>query len=75
MKKIITIDGMHCSHCQARVEQALNSLDGVTAQVSLKKGQATVRLAQPIDDAELIKAVADAGYTVTTISERKGLFQ
>lgn len=75
MKKTINIEGMHCSHCQARVEQALNSLAGVTAQVNLKKGQATVRLTQPVDDAELIKAVAEAGYTVTAISERKGLFQ
>jgi copper chaperone CopZ len=32
MKKEISIKGMNCAHCQARVEKALNSLPGVTAK-------------------------------------------
>ena len=33
----ISIDGMHCSHCVRRVENALNLQDGVWAKVSLEK--------------------------------------
>lgn len=32
MKKIMEIKGMTCEHCQARVEKALNSIDGVEAK-------------------------------------------
>ena len=42
MQKILMIDGMSCGHCSARVEQALNALDGVTAKVELKKKRAVV---------------------------------
>ena len=74
MKKILKIEGMSCAHCQGRVEKALNSLDGVTAKVDLKKAQAIVRLGAPVDDAVLTAAVAAAGYTVTSIQESRGIF-
>ncbi|MDW7658029.1 MAG: cation transporter [Bacillota bacterium] len=75
MKKTIKIEGMSCAHCQARVEKALNSLAGVEAKVDLKKGQATVRLTTAVSDADLTRAVDEAGYTVTAITENKGLFR
>ena len=75
MKKTIKIEGMSCGHCQARVEKALNSIDGVAAKVDLKKGQATVRMETAVSDADLTRAVEEAGYTVTAIDESKGLFR
>lgn len=75
MKKTIKIEGMSCSHCQARVEKALNGIAGVTAKVDLKKGQATVRSEAAVSDADLSRAVEEAGYTVTAIDESKGLFR
>ena len=36
MEKKMVIEGMMCAHCQARVEQALNALPGVAAQVDLQ---------------------------------------
>lgn len=75
MKKTIKIEGMSCSHCQARVEKALNGIAGVTAKVDLKKGQATVRSEATVSDADLSRAVEEAGYTVTAIDESKGLFR
>lgn len=74
MKKIITINGMTCEHCKARVEKALNGLEGVEAKVDLKKKQAAVTLSTAVDDAVLKSAVADAGYEVVSIEEKKGLF-
>jgi len=74
MKKVIAIEGMTCGHCQARVEKALNSVDGVKAKVDLKKNNATVEADSTISDDLLKKTVEEAGYTVTSIEEKKGLF-
>jgi len=74
MKKVIAIEGMTCSHCQARVEKALNAVDGVKAKVDLKKNTATVEAGSQVTDDLLKKTVEEAGYTVTSIEEKKGLF-
>ncbi|MGI6765033.1 MAG: heavy-metal-associated domain-containing protein [Clostridiales Family XIII bacterium] len=74
MKKIIEIKGMSCAHCQAAVEKALNGIDGVDAKVDLKKNQAIVDLSREIDDVTLKTAVEEAGYEVTSIYVKKGLF-
>lgn len=74
MKKIMEIGGMSCSHCQGRVEKALNEIDGVEASVNLKKNNATIKLSKDIDESVLKQAVEDAGYEVVSITEKKGLF-
>lgn len=63
----MTIDGMTCSNCVRRVENALNRLDGVWCTVDLGQRQARLRLKQPIDGHVLKNAVRQAGYTVLTI--------
>ncbi|WP_304507054.1 heavy metal translocating P-type ATPase [Anaerotignum sp.] len=67
MKKVLKIEGMSCGHCTARVEKALNDMDGVSAQVSLDDKSATVALAKDISDEALIQTVTDAGYEVVDI--------
>jgi copper ion binding protein len=67
MKKTIYIEGMSCSHCSARVEKALNKINGVNAKVNLENKLAEVTLDKAIDDKDLINAVEDAGYSVTSI--------
>lgn len=74
MKKIIEINGMSCAHCQARVENALNAIDGVEAKVDLKKKRAVVDLKKDVDDQTLKDAVTQAGYEVVSVAEKKGLF-
>jgi len=74
MKKIIEIKGMSCEHCQARVEKALNVLEGVDAKVDLKKNRAVVNLSKDITDQVLSDAVTEAGYEVVSVTEKKGLF-
>lgn len=74
MKKIIEINGMSCGHCQARVEKALNEIDGVAAKVELKKNRAVVSLTKEVSDQTLKDAVMEAGYEVVSVSEKKGLF-
>ena len=60
----LAIDGMSCGNCVRNVENALNSLEGTWASVSLEDNQATVLLKSPPDIEKLSKAVLDAGYCV-----------
>ena len=67
MKKEITIDGMHCEHCAAKVESALAALEGVEkVKVKLAKGIAKISGENVSDDA-IKNAVSAAGFTVTSI--------
>ena len=67
-EKIVQISGMNCEHCVNRVMRALNKIDGVSANVSLKGKRAVVSYDREIDVNVLKKAVEDAGYTVESIS-------
>ena len=58
---------MSCGHCSARVENALNAIEGVHATVELKKKRAVVET--EVADDVLIKAVENAGYKVVKIKE------
>lgn len=68
MKKLISVEGMCCEHCAARVEKALSAVEGVvSADVKLKKKLAVVRSREELSDEVLTKVITDAGYTVTDI--------
>ncbi len=68
MKKTMKIKGMMCPHCEARVKQCLEAIDGVTeATVSHKKGTATVTLASEVENDILKTAVESQGYSVSDI--------
>lgn len=69
MKKVMKIDGMSCAHCQARVEKALGSIDGVQAKVDLEKKIAQITLTKPVADEILKNAVTEAGYDVVSVTE------
>jgi len=74
MKKEISINGMTCGHCQARVEKALNAIPGVEAKVDLKKKIAVVSIKDEVADDVLMNAVREAGYEPVAVKEKKGLF-
>ena len=67
MTKTMTIEGMSCGHCSARVEKALNALEGVTATVDLESKTAAVQISGDVSDDALTNAVVEAGYEVTGI--------
>ncbi len=58
----LVIDGLTCGACVARVEKALNAVDGATATVSLATERAHVLVPEGVDDDALITAVRGAGY-------------
>ncbi len=55
---------MTCQHCVNRVMDAVNSIDGVSGVVHLKKGIVTVSMEHPVEDAIICQAIEKAGYTV-----------
>jgi P-type Cu+ transporter len=61
----LTIGGMTCASCAARVERRLNRLEGVTASVNLATEKAQVAFPETMAPAELIAEVEAAGYTAT----------
>ena len=66
MTTTISIEGMMCGHCQARVEKALKEVVGVTdVTVSLEDKNAVVTGDASAD--ALKQAVVDAGYEVTDV--------
>lgn len=68
MEKTMKIEGMMCGHCEARVKQTLDQLDGVAeAVVSHQNGSAVVKLNKEVSDQTLKEAVENQGYKVTEI--------
>ena len=63
------VDGMVCANCATRVENALNSLEGVWANVNLSGGFADIRMKQKIQPEELRRAVKESGYIAYSISD------
>ena len=66
----LDIEGMTCASCVARVEKRLEKVEGVSASVNLATESARVRVPADVDDARLVAAVAEAGYTARVRPER-----
>ncbi|MFI1482869.1 heavy metal translocating P-type ATPase [Streptomyces sp. NPDC020747] len=59
----LTIGGMTCASCAARVEKKLNRMDGVTATVNYATEKAKVSYAPEVLVTDLIATVVKTGYT------------
>ena len=69
MTKTMSIEGMMCVHCEARVKKVLEAIDQVSsAEVSHEKGTAVVTLNSDVDNEVLKKAVEAQDYKVTNIA-------
>ncbi|MDD3262086.1 MAG: cation transporter [Oscillospiraceae bacterium] len=64
---VLKISGMSCENCAVRVENALNSLDGVWAKVNLRTHTAQALLKTPMSGERLADPVCRAGYIVTDV--------
>ena len=68
MTKTMTIEGMMCPHCEARVKKALEAIDGVENAVpSHVAGTAVVTLSKDVADETLKSAVEAQDYPVKGI--------
>lgn len=61
----LTIAGMTCASCAARIEKKLNRLDGVAATVNYATEKAALTVPPGYDPQLLIAAVEQAGYSAT----------
>ncbi|WP_411105586.1 heavy metal translocating P-type ATPase [Streptomyces sp. cmx-4-9] len=59
----LTIGGMTCASCAARIEKKLNRMDGVQATVNYATEKARVSYSGDVQVADLIATVVRTGYT------------
>ena len=63
------VTGMTCAHCEMSVREEVSEIDGVDGvEVSAQTGRLVVSAAQPIDDAAVLSAVDEAGYSAVRLA-------
>ena len=65
---ILTVDGMHCSNCARRVENVLNSKEGIWASVKLENNAVLVRSKNPLEWSDISPLISAEGYTLIELS-------
>ncbi|MFI7231226.1 heavy-metal-associated domain-containing protein [Nonomuraea angiospora] len=64
-----TVKGMTCGHCVSSVKEEVGEVSGVTSvEVDLASGLLTVESDSPVDAAQIVAAVEEAGYEVANQS-------
>lgn len=63
----LSIGGMTCGACAARIETQLNALDGVEAQVNLASERARVRLPAGTSPASVVERIESAGFSAEVV--------
>lgn len=61
-RKIFVVEGMHCAQCAARVEEAINDIEGVACRADYKNGKITVAYAEEVEDARIRARIERIGY-------------
>jgi len=62
------VTGMTCGHCEMSVREEVEQIAGVESlQVSAQSGRLVVTSAQPVDDAAVLAAVDEAGYSAVRV--------
>ena len=68
MIRILSVEGMMCAHCQGRVKDVLETVNGVTkVEVDLVQKTARVEGSEQMKDEELVLAVQNAGYQILSV--------
>jgi P-type Cu+ transporter len=65
----VSIGGMTCGACAARIESQLNALDGVEARVNLASERARVLMPTGLSPALVVERIESAGFTATIIDD------
>jgi copper chaperone CopZ len=62
------VTGMSCGHCEMSVREEVGQVAGVDGiEVSAKTGRLVVTSDAPLDDAAVIAAVDEAGYSAVRV--------
>lgn len=63
-KNEFQVTGMTCGHCEMSVREEVGEIPGVEdIQVSAQTGKLVVAGSASVDDAQILAAVAEAGYS------------
>ena len=64
-----TVSGMTCGHCEQSVRAEVGAVAGVQdVEVSVARGTLTVTLGAPVEDARILAAVDEAGYSAVRVA-------
>ena len=65
IEKEIKVEGMHCMHCAAKVENAIKELDGVKSVKADPATKSVVIVSSVVlDDVLVAEAVKNVGFTM-----------
>lgn len=71
MEKRIKIDGMKCSGCANRVNNALKEIKGIKkVNVNLEEKYADIVYKKDIDNETITNVIAELGFKVTGIEDK-----
>ena len=65
----VAVEGMMCSNCAARVQNAINGMDGVWARVNLGRHRAEVLAKSEKAQSDFAAALEGTDYKVTGIEQ------
>ncbi|SEB53129.1 Copper chaperone CopZ [Paramicrobacterium humi] len=69
VKSEYQVTGMTCGHCEMSVREEVSQLAGVEqVDVSAATGRLTVTSGQGTEDAKVLAAVQEAGYSAAAVS-------
>ena len=66
----LSVGGMTCGACAARIERQLNALDGVEARVNFATERAKVVLAATTSVDRVIEEIRSAGFSAEPLADR-----
>lgn len=62
------VTGMTCAHCEMSVREEVSEIAGVEEiQVSAETGRLVITASQNLEDAAVLSAVDDAGYSAVRV--------
>ncbi|MBV5246657.1 MULTISPECIES: heavy-metal-associated domain-containing protein [Mycolicibacterium] len=63
------VTGMTCGHCELSVREEVSEVAGVQdVEVSATAGTLIVTSSGPVDDAQILRAVDEAGYSAVRVA-------
>jgi Cu+-exporting ATPase len=65
----LSLGGMTCASCAARIEKRLNKLDGVEAAVNYALERASVTFEPTVSPSDLVAAVESIGYRASVVGD------
>ena len=67
MRRVIGIDNMMCENCTIHVKKALEEIGSQVIEVSLSRKEAIIDDNDIVSDEDIIEAIDESGYVVTSI--------